>query len=337
MFNQLYMLWLSDGMKPRKMDDCFITSRGKAPLDNKEKTTAYNFLSHQQALGKVTFYDTNYDVFHIYSNQLDFDMKSIEQVSSKDYYLTQNGYLIYFGNSDTFIEYILDEDCLYLFDFSGDYEPLISIIVGSNNIQEVYSKKPLIKTSEIIRFFFIGREIVTDYFVVKEGQRYGLLGNYASSMDFEMGSWKFKTGTHFEMPLLMWPRKKIEGKNLLEEVTYFSFIQEISTISEFDYDVAISELSPVSSMGGRFYFMKKDDKIIGFACAEKEASTFIYVSYLAIKKDYRKTEASKQLLDSLKIIAKSKEMNLILTIEVHKLLDFYRSHGFKIVDQWRFE
>ncbi len=337
MSNQLYLLWLADGLKPRKNDEYYVTSRGKAPLTATEETTVQNFLSYQQANGRIAFYDSNYDVFYLPAKYLEIDYENLSKPISNDYYLTQNGYLIYFGNSETYIEYILSEDKLYLFEFSGDYKPLLDMIVGSNGIKEVYSKKPLNAISEIIRFYFCGREIHNDNFVVKEAQKSALIGDYISSEEFYLGSWKYVPGLHFEKPLLMWPRRKMVGESKLIETDYFTFVENIKEITEFDYPTAIAELAPVASMGGHFYLLVKDEEVVAYACVEKEAITFMYVSYLAVKKTYRKGETSKVLLNSLKILAKAKEKNLLLTIEVHKLLDFYKSNDFKIVDQWRFE
>lgn len=332
MLKQFYLLYLADGIRPLKTDKFYITSRGKAPLNNGDETIYMNFLSQKQSIGKNCLYDSNYDVFYIPVKYLKLGRVTTINDAKE---IIIDGIKIY-GNSGTFIEFQVVENSLYLFDVSGEYKGLLKTVIEKYGIKEIFTKIKIQEIFERIRFYFVSREIFINYFIIKEGMKYGLLGDLKGYNKFNCGNWCYVSNKEYD-PLLMWPRRPVESNIKLQRTNYFEFLKHLKEIDEFNYSEGINELSSVTSMGGRFYFLKQQDKIIGIACIEKIAESFMYVSYLAIKKDYRKTNASKELIDGLKFIAKSEEKNLILTIEVSKLLTFYKSHGFKAVAQWYFD
>jgi len=324
--NSLYnLLWVSDELKPLKFDDYCMTSRGRVYFDD-ENSQCFIRDARKKRTGTY-LYDSSYDVY-------EFDLKyNLILHNEKEYEVNNIGYNEIIEDKDDYIEYVISDNELYILSISDNYTDLLSFLINKYKIKFVYCKKRILDNYEIIRFSFPHYKLSSDYFLIDEGYKSGLLGDYIDNKHFSMGVFKYNDDSKY--PLLMWPRDNKIYENKLVETNLYEFKKEIQQIKEFKYEE--NELEIVKTSHGKYYFLKDSDKIIGFVTFGKIFKTFAYIEDLAIIKEYRKTGASTVLINSIKAIANSLSINLILTIEEPKLLKYYINHGFKNIGMFKFE
>jgi len=193
--------------------------------------------------------------------------------------------------------------------------------------------------------YFIKEGIVSSWFgdVKKNFEGYnfksGIL-NYVS----KYGKYGNKNDVYFEHNKngncqLMYFSNNFDVKCILklEQVNYYDYIKFIKeNIQEFKDEDYINELSSVKGFGGRFYYAKLNDKVIGGFVFERIGTKFIYLSYLALKKEFRNKSLGSELVNSAKYEAKKTHHDILVGVVNDKLISFYENLGFKRKGSWSF-
>jgi len=193
--------------------------------------------------------------------------------------------------------------------------------------------------------YFIKEGIVSSWFgdVKKNFEGYnfksGIL-NYVS----KYGKYGNKNDVYFEHDKngncqLMYFSNNFDVKCILklEQVNYYDYIKFIKeNIQEFKDEDYINELSSVKGFGGRFYYAKLNDKVIGGFVFERIGTKFIYLSYLALKKEFRNKSLGSELVNSAKYEAKKTHHDILVGVVNDKLISFYENLGFKRKGSWSF-
>lgn len=319
MNKRFLLLWLSDELKPSETKNYYLTSRGYASKDF-EQTKTNVFLTKTQINNRYAYYESFYNIY---------TTKAYLFKTNKKFKFEENklGEFSNISDSSNDLTYIIYEQDLYIFEMNGNVNSIISYLVNKYLINNIYSKIKINNICETMMFYFNDNQLTINNVFIQEASKNGLLGDFKGD-EFSLGEFVYKKNSNY--PLLIWCRDNKVYNNYLAETTYYEFINEIKRIKEFDYNEAINELGLVKNFGGSFYYFIDNNKIKGYVVIAKESDTFIYISYLALLKQYRKTGASAKIIESLKNIANTKKKNLILTIDVPKLLKFYQEFGFKI-------
>ena len=131
--------------------------------------------------------------------------------------------------------------------------------------------------------------------------------------------------------LLRWEKQAGNYANPLEKTDYFSFLAYLKSIPEFkDEDIA-EELRLVPAMNGMFLHYQEH----AFACIQMMGNQFVYVSFLAVVPQKRKSQLSSQLMEGLFAIASDLNKDIVVAVSERKIVPFYQKHGFKIVGYWQ--
>ena len=111
--------------------------------------------------------------------------------------------------------------------------------------------------------------------------------------------------------------------NYIKEIDYFDFCELVKQIDEFKDEDVENELRYTTGLGGRFF--KLDNK--AFCCLERFSNDSIYISYLAVFKEYRKQGYLEKMIGGVK--NKFPERNLSLAVVEPKIEQKYLDLGFK--------
>lgn len=193
--------------------------------------------------------------------------------------------------------------------------------------------------------YFIKEGIVSSWFgdVQRNLEGYdfksGML-NYVS----RYGKYGNKNDVYFEHERtgncqLMYFSNSFDVKCILkiDQVSYYDYIKFIKeNIPEFQDEDYVAELSSVKGFGGRFYFAKLNNEIIGGFVFERIGTKFIYLSYLALKKEFRNKSLGLELVNSAKYEAKKTHHDILVGVVNDKLISFYENLGFKRKGSWSF-
>lgn len=321
--NNYFLIWLSDGLKPKKYKDYLVTSRGLAPLDSFKD--AYAFLRVDQIGNKNCLFDSNYNIYYISKDEYLKNAKC----SEFSYVINDIGDLKSIEKGADTIEFLIYNEELYIFNFEGEIGSFVSFLLNKYSIKTIYSKTKIVEHEEVIKFYFKSTFTNQDP-LISEAIKSGLVGDYSSSSKFSFGSYKYNSSSF--VPLLMWPRNKQEFASNLEQVSYYEFIKNISHKDE----KLLSDLEQVSNNNGSFFLLKNDGKVVGSTVISKSSSTYLFVKFIDVFDDISSEENIVKIIDSLKYIAILQNKNLVLPIESTKSLNFYFKQGFKTIGMFKF-
>lgn len=206
------------------------------------------------------------------------------------------------------------------------------------------SNTPFI-TKIIVNKTTIKKDIFDQYdFFIQEGLKscwFSLVEMTKEYSRFQSGELFFATApknkgdlvyskTNGEYKLLLWKYKNNNYKSNLKKIDYFTFIDEVRKVKEFELENYYSELSSVDAFDGGFYLY--EDK--GFVCIQNKGESFFYVSYLAVFEKYRKTGVFSEILMSLFALAKTKKKDILVAVIEEKITPLYKEWGFEDIGYW---
>lgn len=166
---------------------------------------------------------------------------------------------------------------------------------------------------------------------VNEGNYVFACGDYHFSTLFSQNdtlSFHPSTGKY---TLMRWYYNHLKYPILCEQIDYFSFVTMVEKVPEFQKERYIEELSMVDAMQGAFFSLQ--DKAI--ACFQMVGRDFVYVSYFGVFPEYRKSNVSYQLLQSLWMYANQMKKDLVVAVTEPSLVEWYLKKGFQIVGYWQ--
>lgn len=320
------LIWLADQMKPHKIKNYLQTTRGLAPF-NGELEKANSFLTKDQIKYKKCCYESLYDIYELDLEKINFKANVDKNIT---YSIEDIGDLKSIQNNGSFLDFLVFNKELFIFDLDGNYWPLINYIVDKVKATKIYSKKKLYNTCEVIRFYFkTNCELVGTN---KENMDNGLIGDYKNIYDYCYGTYKFNPNKQL-FPLLMWPRKEESGEyKELTELDYYEFVKLDQSISDRNFDF-YDRFKYVKNHNGKFYSINNGKEIIGTVCASMGSSTYYFIDYVNIK-DF---EYFNKIILGLKKLAYEQNKNLVIVCEDPTLRNLYNHLGFKPIGYWNFE